>query len=506
MTEEYSEFMNDHVDFSLGNEAILRYKDLDYKIWYALAEFVDNSSQNYLDNRKILDEIFSKSGERFQVHITTDRTESIEITDNAMGMNYSDLKKALHVGTPPTDNTGRHEFGMGLKTASCWLGDIWSIKTKKVGDLEELEVIFDVNKVASGESSLAITRRKHPENERNLGFTTLKISKLHNPIATRTQTKIIEYLSSMYRVDIRENIMDLRWNGVSMKYDAENQLLKAHNGDVYRKEIKPFMVEGKEVSGWIGILGSGGVNKGGLAIIRRGRCIVAHPEAWKPKGLFGSQDDGGNTLISQRLFGEIVLDDFRASHTKNAIRFYGTEEEQIEKNLFEQFSAYRAIAGTPYRKLAQDPAVKQAQKAAAQAKLEKPSVASFVVFDDVPSDQVVRDNKQATLADIVQFTPDLTLRFNDELDVEIYTDVTKSPNDEYVLFEYPNDSKIIVVVNNRHPYYENAIGDDPVVNHLVSAAADALAEWKCRKQGGEIKPDTIRLIKDQILRMVMKAD
>jgi hypothetical protein len=174
--------------------------------------------------------------------------------------------------------------------------------------------------------------------------------------------------------------------------------------------------------------------------------------------------------------------------------------------LIEQFSAYKAIAGTPYKKLKDDAVVKQAQKVAAQAKLEKASVASFVAFEPVPSDQVVRDNKQATLADILQFTPDLILRFNDELDVEIYTDVTKSPNDEYVLFEYPSDNKIIVVVNNRHPYYENAIGDDPVVNHLVSAAADALAEWKCRKQGGEIKPDTIRLIKDQILRMVMKAD
>jgi hypothetical protein len=222
--------------------------------------------------------------------------------------------------------------------------------------------------------------------------------------------------------------------------------------------------------------------------------------------LFGSQDDGGNNLISQRLFGEIVLDEFRASHTKNAIRFYGTEEEQIEQNLIEQFSAYKAIAGTPYKKLKEDAVVKQAQKVAAQAKLEKAAVASFVAFEPVPSDQVVKDNKQSTLSDILQFTPDLTLRFNDELDVEIYTDVTKSPNDEYVLFEYPTDNKIIVVVNNRHPYYENAIGDDPVVNHLVSAAADALAEWKCRRQGGEIKPDTIRLIKDQILRMVMKAD
>lgn len=506
MSNDYEDFMNDHVDFSLGNEAILRYKDLDYKIWYALAEFVDNSSQNYLDNKKTLDQVFAKNGDKFSVHITTDREKTIEITDNAMGMNYDDLKKALHVGTPPKDNTGRHEFGMGLKTASCWLGDVWVIKTKKVGELDELEVIFDVNKVAAGESSLAITRRTHPENERDLGFTSLKISKLHNPIASRTQTKIIDYLTSMYRVDIRENIMDLKWNGVSMKYEAESQLLKAHNGEVYKKEIIPFMVEGKKVSGWIGILSSGGVNKGGLAIIRRGRCIVAHPEAWKPKRLFGTQDDGGNSLISQRLFGEIILDDFRASHTKNAIRFYGTEEEQIEANLTEQFMAYKSIAGTPYKKLKEEAVIKQAQKNAAQSKLERPSVASFVAFEPVPSDQVVRDNKQATLADIIQFTPDLTLRFNDELDVEIYTDVTKSPNDEYVLFEYPTDNKIIVVVNNRHPYYENAIGDDPVVNHLVSAAADALAEWKCRRQGGEIKPDTIRLLKDQILRMVMKAD
>lgn len=278
MTRQDDQPQETHVDFSLGNEAILRYKDLDYKIWYALAEFVDNSSQNYLDNKSILDDIYSQNGERFTVHITTDRENSIEIADNAMGMNYDDLNKALHVGQPPKDNSGRHEFGMGLKTASCWLGDLWTITTKKVGELDELEVVFDVNKVASGSSRLEITRRKHPENGRNLGFTSLKISKLHNPIAARTQTKIIDYLTSMYRVDIRENIMDLKWNGVSMKYDAESQLLKAHNGDVYKKDILPFEVEGKKVTGWIGILGSGGVNKGGLAIIRRGRCIVAHPE------------------------------------------------------------------------------------------------------------------------------------------------------------------------------------------------------------------------------------
>jgi hypothetical protein len=59
----------------LGNSAILAYRRLPYRLWYAIAEFVDNSTDAYLrgDNKNLLDEQFKKTGEVFSVEIDFDR-------------------------------------------------------------------------------------------------------------------------------------------------------------------------------------------------------------------------------------------------------------------------------------------------------------------------------------------------------------------------------------------------------------------------------------------------
>ena len=44
------------IDLVIGTEAIRSYKRLSYKSWYALAEFVDNSTQSYFDHQAELDE------------------------------------------------------------------------------------------------------------------------------------------------------------------------------------------------------------------------------------------------------------------------------------------------------------------------------------------------------------------------------------------------------------------------------------------------------------------
>ncbi len=44
----------------LGFEAIRSYKRLSYDPWSALAEFVDNSTQSYFNNRKVLDQAFAR--------------------------------------------------------------------------------------------------------------------------------------------------------------------------------------------------------------------------------------------------------------------------------------------------------------------------------------------------------------------------------------------------------------------------------------------------------------
>jgi hypothetical protein len=71
-----------------------------------------------------------------------------------MGMNYQDLEHALHVACPPTNTTGRSKYGMGLKTAACWIGNTWTITTKKLGETIEHKVTINVPEISSGNNDL----------------------------------------------------------------------------------------------------------------------------------------------------------------------------------------------------------------------------------------------------------------------------------------------------------------------------------------------------------------
>ena len=119
--------------FVLGPEIISSYKRLSYQPWYALAEFIDNSTQAYFDNKPKLDLVYRKNNEHLIVKIELNKKgqeECLEIHDNSIGMSEDELQNAVIVGKPPKNNRGRSKYGIGLKTAACWFGDIWSIKTK----------------------------------------------------------------------------------------------------------------------------------------------------------------------------------------------------------------------------------------------------------------------------------------------------------------------------------------------------------------------------------------
>ena len=106
-----------------------------YTPWHAIAEFVYNSTQSYFDNEEKLREAFAVEGRGLEVSIAYDRDQQIlRVVDNAMGMSYDDLERALHVAMPPQNTKGRCKYGMGLKTAACWLGNEREVKTKKLGE------------------------------------------------------------------------------------------------------------------------------------------------------------------------------------------------------------------------------------------------------------------------------------------------------------------------------------------------------------------------------------
>ena len=62
--------MSNEVEIVIGPEIVKTWARLDYTVWYAIAEMVDNSLQAYFNNKKELDAVFNKEGDSLKVDIT----------------------------------------------------------------------------------------------------------------------------------------------------------------------------------------------------------------------------------------------------------------------------------------------------------------------------------------------------------------------------------------------------------------------------------------------------
>ena len=492
--------MHQQLEFQIDSSAILNYKRLDYSFWFAIAEYVDNSTQSYLNNKEKLDKQFTKDNESLEVKIIYDnKQDTLTIRDNAMGMDYQELIYALQMGKPPKINTGRSEFGMGLKTASCWIGDTWSVRTKKLGQEEEIEFTFDVEKVSKGDVTLKDIRRKKPIDDH---YTIIEIQKMHQKIAGPTVTKTKNYLSSMYRVDIKEKSLSLKWGDEPLSYDANLIFLKAQNGEEFKREFD-FKIGKHRVSGWGAILENGGRAKAGFAIIRRNRVIVGQPTAWRPSTIFG-QEGGSNDLINQRLVGEIHLDDFMVSHTKNAILFQGEEEHEIEEKLREEFSTYLDIArDARYRKTKIALETITMGLAAAVEQMQSPEFIDAVSLNEVLPQNLIEAENQPVIESMKTGEATHTLKFSG-FEAKIFLKHELSPSDPYFLPYYsPNDREIRVAINTKHPFFTGNIDDtNDVMIYCVLSCLDAIAEWKCLQKTGEINSKTVNNIKNDLMKFV----
>lgn len=492
--------MHQQLEFQIDSSAILNYKRLDYSFWFAIAEYVDNSTQSYLNNKEKLDKQFTKDNESLEVKIIYDnKQDTLTIRDNAMGMDYQELIYALQMGKPPKINTGRSEFGMGLKTASCWIGDTWSLRTKKLGQEEEIEFTFDVEKVSKGDVALKDIRRKKPIDDH---YTIIEIQKMHQKIAGPTITKTKNYLASMYRVDIKEKSLSLKWGDEPLSYDANLIFLKAQNGEEFKREFD-FKIGKHRVSGWGAILENGGRAKAGFAIIRRNRVIVGQPTAWRPSTIFG-QEGGSNDLINQRLVGEIHLDDFMVSHTKNAILFQGEEEHEIEEKLREEFSTYLDIArDARYRKTKIALETITMGLAAAVEQMQSPEFIDAVSLNEVLPQNLIEAENQPVIESMKTGEATHTLKFSG-FEAKIFLKHELSPSDPYFLPYYsPNDREIRVAINTKHPFFTGNIDDtNDVMIYCVLSCLDAIAEWKCLQKTGEINSKTVNNIKNDLMKFV----
>ena len=489
------------IELQIGLDIINSYKRLSYSAWHALAEFVDNSTQSYYNNREALDS--SENPESLLVDIVYDSSGEglLRISDNSIGMSYSELQDALHVGKPPEINTGRSKYGLGLKTAACWFGNIWTVRTKKLGETTEHFITIDVSKIASGNNKLDY--KKQEGKQGGTHYTVIEITHLNRKLSGRTLGKVKEFLSSMYREDFRNNVLTIRWQNEGLKW-KEPEFLEAPDGSTYKKDFS-FIVDDKPIRGWVGILKDGSRSDAGFSIIQSGRVIKGWPLSWRPHLLYG-QLEGSNDLINQRLVGEIHLDGFQVSHTKDDIQWFGDQEDEVEKLLLENSSELKEIAKT-YRKGTDDgrgPTITETTVAIDELKKElfSDEMIDKISFTVVPSEEVINTSVHLITQSVVNRSePNLEGLIGGGITFKLFIDSEMSPNDPYLTTEISNSANVIIVVNAAHPHWGQIKGSEGVLNYLKHCVYDGVAEWMASSKASRLDPNTIKLLKDQLLRV-----
>lgn len=496
----------------IGPDVITSYRRLAYSPWHAIAEFVDNSTQSYFDNRRTLDDrMQGEDDKRLVVSIVYDNKNGLlRVTDNAMGMSLLELEQALHVARPPANTNGRSKYGMGMKTAACWLGNRWTITTTKLGEDVEHSVTVEVNKVAKGDEDGVVHTTKVKPADRH--YTIVEIVDLNRHFHGRTLGKIGDFLRSMYRSDLRTGILQLRWRDQELVWESmESRLLEDSDGNTYKKNFA-FEVDNKKVQGWVGILDKGSRAHAGFSMLQADRVVRGWPDAWRPSSLYG-QIQGSNDLVNQRLVGEIHLDGFDVSHTKDNILWRDNQEEEVEERLKDHCTAYRDFAqnrrkGDDDQRGPTDLDIKAALDDL-ERDLASPEMVDRINISIIPPPDAIDATNGRIIDSVVTArtaTLEGTIASTPQIIWKIFLE-GMSPNDPYVVSDSTQANEITVIVNTSHPYWTTQLqGPESVRDYLRQCMYDSVAEWQARAKAARIDPDTVKMLKDRLLRVPLQIE
>lgn len=316
------------VNIAPGVSMLAVLSKLNYKPWFALAEFVDNAVQSAIDNYGAM---LRTDGAEYILRVDIDVDPAgdgrITVRDNAAGIARGDFGRAFRPAAVPPDRSGLSEFGMGMKSAACWFARKWSVRTTSIDDSNVYSVHFDVEEIVRDQieeldiSSESATAESH--------FTEVVLDGLYHLPVKRSLGKIKQHLTDIYRVLTRDNKLDLRFNGEPLVHTPVRVLeapyfrQPASESVEWIKAISFDFGGGLEVRGFAALREVGSTSNAGFSLFRRGRVIEGSgDEGYRPQTIFG----GGNSYRSQRLFGELNLEGFSVSHTKDGFQWDDNEE------------------------------------------------------------------------------------------------------------------------------------------------------------------------------------
>lgn len=314
----------------VGILSVLRH--LNYKPWFAMAEFVDNSVQSYLQNREQLEKLHGRDY-RLKVEIEIERSDEtlIKIRDNAAGIASADYSRAFRPAELPNNRTGLSEFGMGMKSAACWFAPRWTVRTTALGEDIQRTISLDIDTIVRDDiEELDVAEAPARTNDH---FTELTLIDPYDKLQTKTGGKIKDHLASIYRIFLREQMIELWFNREKLSYEIPKVLFAPYyktpteTPQRWYKEFNFDFGDDLKASGFAALREVASTSTAGFALFRRNRLIEGSlDEPYRPELIFGT----GNSYRRQRLIGEIHLDGFEVSHTKDGFKWEDHEQPFLE--------------------------------------------------------------------------------------------------------------------------------------------------------------------------------
>lgn len=454
-------------------------KHLNYKEWFAIAEFVDNSVQSFRANRNAL----AAAGSKYlRVQILISEDGIIRIEDNAAGIPLSEFPRAFRPAQAPEDASGLSEFGMGMKSAACWFAPRWSVRTKALGEAVERTVDFDISSIVDQSiEELDADERPAPEQAH---YTVVELRNVARLPRTKTLGKIREHLSDIYRQFIREGWLQLEIKGEALTYDEPPILNQPPEWDKeagpieWYKEIDFDFGQGKSAKGFAALFAIASTRRAGFSLFRRGRLIQGSAdEGFKPQAIFGS----ANSFRRQRLFGELELEGFEVSHTKDGFQWDESEQEAFLDLLKERL----AEEPVPLLKQADDFRARKAknelavvaQKAAAETvhDAEKGLVSASTDRDASPVtlEEEPEDNARALADEHFEATID-----GQKWEVHVQPTVDDAERDWLRIVDSQLEDgtrKVLIRVSAHHPFSVRFIDDDERAWQVMLRTAASIA-------------------------------
>ena len=328
------------------------YQIASYTHWFSLGEFIDNAITSAVKNKVALRERYG-ADYRLRIEIYLDHeNSSIQIKDNAAGIDKNEMERALRAGEPPLDKSLLSVHGVGMKMSAFWLGRNLNIKTWSIEETEGFEVEIDLDEIKKTKSARSTVHVIEDNREKGTIVTISKIPDEKWPPVGRGQGKLRSLLASMYRLYLNDSEfpIEIVFAGKQLEF-SDIKILNAPfwpttQGPVsgtpevtWAREFTFITSHGrKTITGRIALLETMSRNLSGLFLHYRGKGMsgigsninsnTAHKdtrEYYRPSRIFGQE----GSYRYQRFTGEFDISALGKTASTDSIKWNEDEEEEF---------------------------------------------------------------------------------------------------------------------------------------------------------------------------------